>query len=154
LCRVLQKWCARDCVTKKSLKPMETKREKEKQTILIVEDDEDTLDMLVQALSKKGYNAIKAENGAEAIGISSRNLPDLIILDLNLPDCNGIDILGEIKAMHKKVQVIILTGFGCQDAARSAMEMGAFDFLTKPFDINEIHTVIKEALLSEPPVVD
>ncbi len=119
-----------------------------------MEDDKEMLDMLAQALSKKGYNTIRAENGVEAMGISSRNLPDLMILDLNLPDCNGIDILGQIKAMHKSVQVIIITGFGCQDAVRSAMEKGAFDFLTKPFDINEINTVVKEALLSEPAVVN
>jgi len=127
--------------------------QEKKQTVLIVEDDRETLEMLAQALSKRGYIAIKAEDGTKAIAIASDIRPDLTILDLNLPDYDGIDILGRLKAMHASAQVVIISGHGSQDAARSAMETGAFDFLTKPFDIDEVYAVVKEALLSEPPIV-
>jgi len=132
---------------------MGKKTTENKKTILIVEDEKETLDLLAQMLSREGYIAIKAENGTEAMAITSRNRPDLIILDLNLPDCDGIDILGHLQAMHESVHVIILTGYGSQDTVRSAMETGAFDFLTKPFDIDEVRAVVKEALLSAAPMV-
>jgi len=125
-----------------------------KKTVLIVEDDREMLDLLSRVLSKRGYIAIKAEDGTKAMAIASEIRPDLTILDLNLPDCDGIEILGRLKAMQASAQVIILTGYGSQDAARSAMETGAFDFLTKPFDIDEVCAVVKEALLSEPPMVN
>ncbi len=124
-----------------------------KKTILIVEDDRETLGVLAQVLSREGYIVLKAENGTEAVAIMSSNRPDLIILDLNLPDCNGLDILDRLMAVHKSVLVIILTGHGSQDAVRSAMEVGAFDFVTKPFDIDEVCAVVKEALVSKHPTV-
>lgn len=125
-----------------------------KKTILIVEDDRATIGFLAQVLSREGYIALKAENGQEAVDMMSDNRPDLIILDLNLPDCNGLDILDRLMAMHASVQVVILTGHGSQNAVRSAMEAGAFDFITKPFDINEVCAVVKEALLSEHPMAE
>ncbi len=127
--------------------------QEEKRTVLIVEDNRETLEMLAQALSMRGYNAVKAEDGTKAIAITSNIRPDLTILDLNLPDYDGIDILGRLKAMHAGAQVVILSGYGSRDAARSAMETGAFDFLTKPFDIDEVCAVVKAALRSEPPVI-
>ncbi|MFH2218420.1 MAG: response regulator [Pseudomonadota bacterium] len=124
-----------------------------KKTILIVEDDQETIGLLFQVLSRGGYIVLKAETGTEAIDIMSSNKPDLIILDLNLPDCNGLEILARLMAMHQSVQVIILTGHGSRDAVRSAMKAGAFDFITKPFDIDEVCAVVKEALMSKHPTV-
>lgn len=132
---------------------MGKKLKENKKTVLIVEDNREILDLLAQGLSREGYITIKAEDGTKAIAIASDIRPDLTILDLNLPDYDGIDILGRLKAMHASAQVVIISGYGSQDAARSAMEAGAFDFLTKPFDIDEVYAVVKEALLSEPPIV-
>lgn len=126
---------------------------KQKQKILIVEDDNKVLKLLLRALSSKGYITMKAENGREALRIAVKTRPDLVILDLKLPDCNGIQILAELKAIDQDIQVIILTGYGSQEAVRSAMEMGAFDFLTKPFEIHELCAIIREALGYRPLVV-
>jgi DNA-binding response OmpR family regulator len=102
--------------------------------------------MLLRILSSKGYITMKAESGSKAVDSAGRTRPDLVILDLKLPDCNGIQILEELKAIDRAIQVIILTGHGSQEAVRSAMEMGAFDFLTKPFEIHELCAVVREAL--------
>jgi DNA-binding NtrC family response regulator len=126
---------------------------KQKQKILIVEDDNKVLNLLLRALSGKGYITMKAENGRQALRMAVRARPDLVILDLKLPDCNGIQILAELKAIDQTIQVIILTGYGSQEEIRNAMEMGAFDFFTKPFEIHELCAVIREALGDRPSIV-
>jgi DNA-binding response OmpR family regulator len=131
---------------------MKRKPAQRNQTILIVEDDREVLDLLIRILSSKGYTAMKEERGSEALHIAARIRPDLVILDLNLPDCNGIEVLDRLKAIDETIQVIILTGYGSQEAVRSAMENGAFDFLTKPFEIHELCAVVREALTSGPPL--
>ncbi len=119
-------------------------------TILIVEDNKETLDLIDTILSREGYATFKAENGKDAIDIASGNRIDLVLLDLNLPDYDGIEVLYQLKMVDEAIHVIILTGHGSQSAVRSAMEMGVFDFLTKPFDIHEICDVVREALFSQP----
>lgn len=124
-----------------------------KQTILIVEDDQNVLDVLAEGLSREGYMTRSAKSGSEAVHLSTKMRPDLVVLDLNLPDCNGIQVLDKLKERDETLQVIIITGFGSQNAARRAMEIGAFDFLTKPFEFHELSAVVREALVSLPPVV-
>lgn len=133
---------------------MKKNLKEQKQTILIVEDERKVLDLLIRILSSEGYRTMKAENGHEALYIASRNIPDLVILDLMLPDCNGIQVLDRLKAVNETIQVIILTAYGSKDAVRSAMEIGAFDFFTKPFDFDDLCTSIREALLYGTQVAD
>ena len=117
-----------------------------KRIILIVEDDEATLELLAQTLSKEGYRTLMAQDGTQAIQIASTNRLDLVVLDLNLPDITGIEVMGELKAIDERLQIIVLTGHGSRERARSAMEKGAFDFLTKPFDLKHVCAVVSEAL--------
>jgi DNA-binding NtrC family response regulator len=128
-------------------------RSGEKQKILIVEDDEKLLAFLARLLSSNGYSTMKADRGSQAIRLASIARPAMVILDLSLPDCSGIEVLGQLKAMDKSIQVVILTGYGSQKVARDAMELGAFDFLTKPFEIGELCAVIQKAISSEPPMI-
>ncbi len=130
---------------------MKTKPVQRNQTILIVEDDREVLDLLIRILLNKGYTAMKAESGSQALHVAARIRPDLVILDLNLPDCNGIDVLEQLKAIDEAIQVIILTGYGSREAARSAMEIGAFDFLTKPFEVHELCSAVQKALMPASP---
>ena len=125
----------------------------QKQTILIVEDDRAVLELLIRALSHKGYITMEAERGSQAMQILSEIRPDLVILDLKLPDCNGIQMLRQLKSMDNTIQVIILTGYGSKETARSAMEIGVFDFLTKPVELHEFYAVVQKALASESPVI-
>jgi DNA-binding NtrC family response regulator len=124
-----------------------------RQTILIVEDDREVLGLLIRILSTEGYKIMKAENAYQALRIAAQNMPDLVILDLILPDCNGIQLLNQLKAMNETIQVIILTGYGSKDVARSAMETGAFDFFTKPFDFHDLRASVREALVTGSPGV-
>jgi DNA-binding NtrC family response regulator len=121
--------------------------------ILIVEDDEKVLNFLTRLLSSKGYSTVKADRGSQAIHLASIARPDMVILDLSLPDCSGIEVLGQLKAMDEAIQVIILTGYGSQKTVRDAMELGAFEFLTKPFEVGELCAVIQKAISSEPPMI-
>lgn len=118
----------------------------DKYKILIVEDDEDMLEILAAVLQREGYLAMKAESGRKALDIAKKDEPDLVILDLKLPDCDGIHVLRDLKAGDPDIMVIILTGYGSQEAVRSAMEMGAIDFLTKPLDDHELSSMVREAL--------
>jgi DNA-binding NtrC family response regulator len=131
---------------------MKTTPKNKSKTVLIVEDDKTVLKILVRLLSSEGYITLEAESGAGAIKIAANFMPDLVILDLRLPDYNGIDVLSRLKKMNKDIQVVILTAFGSQDAARIAMEMGAFDFLTKPFGSDDVIHVVHKALEFGPPV--
>ena len=128
-------------------------RKKSKQKILIVEDDKKVLDFLHRLLSTKGYSTVRANRGSLGLHLASVEKPDMVVLDLGLPDCSGIDVLKQLKAMNEAIQVIILTGYGSQKAVRDAMELGAFDFLTKPFEVSELCAVIQKAISSEPPAV-
>jgi DNA-binding NtrC family response regulator len=124
---------------------MKKNRTQRKQTVLIIEDEKEILNILARLLNNEGYNVLEAENGAHAVQIAGRIKPDVALLDLNLPDYNGIRLLGELKAMDKTLQVIILTAHGTQEAVRSAMELGAFNFLTKPFEFHELCETVREA---------
>jgi DNA-binding NtrC family response regulator len=124
---------------------MKKKRTRQKQTVLIIEDEKDVLEIIGRLLKSEGYNIIEAETGAHAVYIAGRIKPDVVILDLNLPDYNGIRLLEELKAMDKTIQVIILTAHGTQEAVRSAMELGAYNFLTKPFEFPELCESVREA---------
>jgi len=124
---------------------------KRKDTVLIVEDDDQTLDLLAKLLGGQGYRPQKAVDGNQAIEIALRSLPSLAIVDLNLPDSDGLDILSKLKSIDKDLPVIILTAHGSQTVVRRAMEIGAFDFLTKPFDLDEVCATVRAALKSKLP---
>jgi DNA-binding NtrC family response regulator len=128
---------------------MEKDRTRRKRTVLIIEDDKEILDIIARILTGEGYNTIEAENGTNAVHIAKSIKPDAVILDLKLPDYNGLRLLGELKAMDRALQVIILTAYGSQDAVRSAMELGAFNFLTKPFEFSELCDAVRDAFESK-----
>jgi len=115
-------------------------------TILVVDDEKSVFDVLSRIFAEDGYATIWAENGRRALAMAASAKPDLIFLDLRLPDGSGLDVMGELKMVCKDAPIIILTGFGSRDTARSAMEAGVFDFLTKPFKPKELRTVVRNAL--------
>src|SRR5690606_28120651 len=85
---------------------------------------------------------------AEAKLLSPAEQPlDLAIIDLNLPDGNGLDLMSELKAIHPRCQYIVLTGFGTVETAVRATQSGAFHFLTKPFNVEELLSVAEKAVL-------
>ena len=114
--------------------------------ILIVDDDLSLCHFLTKALSQRGYQVIPCHSGTEALDVIRGRETDLILLDNKLPDRNGLEVLKEIKRDHPKVSVIIMTAFGTTGTAIEAMRIGAFDYILKPFELDEISELVAKGL--------
>jgi len=117
-----------------------------KPEILLVEDSKE-LSVVYQAyLHKQSYGLTIVENGKDALKNIADSLPQVILLDLQLPDMGGMEILEYINNQHLPVLVIVITAHGTVDTAVEAMRYGAFDFITKPFDANRLIVTVKNAM--------
>jgi len=114
-------------------------------TILIVEDKESMLRMLSEALETEGYSVITARDGEEGIEKLKQKKIDMVITDLKLPGKNGLEVLRESKSLNPLSPVIVMTAYGSIETAVRAMKMGAYDFLTKPVDIDHLLLLIDRA---------
>lgn len=114
--------------------------------ILVVDDDKDIRFNLSSILKDEGYDVLAVEDGKEAIKAVQNNSPNLALLDIRLPGMDGMKVLEEIKKIDKDLIVIMLTAYGEVKSAVQAMNLGAFDYITKPFDNEEIILNIKKAL--------
>lgn len=117
--------------------------------ILIVDDEPFNLDLLEQELADKGYAVERATNGTEALRKVDSLQPDLILLDYQMPDMNGLEVLKEIRRRENDVPVVLITAYGTIERAVQAMKEGAYDFITKPFDPDHISLVVQKALERE-----
>lgn len=121
--------------------------------ILVADDDEIALDVVSSLLSKEGYPVLAAKDGIEAIANLRRENISLVITDLRMPGANGIEVLRNAVRIDPNMAVVILTAYGTLDSALEAMEEGAFDYLTKPFKVQEILIIaaraFKRAMLLE-----
>ncbi len=114
--------------------------------ILIADDDEIALDVLSSLLSKEGYPVLTARDGIEAIAILRRDDSiGLVITDLRMPGADGLEVLRNAMRIDPDIAVVILTAYGTLDSALEAMEEGAFDYLTKPFKVQEILIIAARA---------
>lgn len=111
--------------------------------ILIAEDDELILKTIEHKLLKEGHEVILTRNGKEAIDTLREKEVDLAITDIMMPFASGIEILSSIKTMGKQVPVIILSSMGQEDVVLNAFDLGASDFIVKPFSPNELMLRIK-----------
>ena len=114
--------------------------------ILIVEDDEGMRFFLSEALQKEGYNFHSVESGEQALKVVEKEPFDLILLDYNLPQMNGMETFARLKEKASEQVVILITAFGNKDLAVEAMEQGVFDYFNKPLDISEFRVVIRRGL--------
>ncbi len=105
--------------------------------ILIVEDDEDTAEVVSTLLNNAGYNTVAVERGHDALNNIASRPPDLVLLDINLPDINGLDVLRQVRT-HSFLPMIIVSGFTKERDKVNALEAGADDFLAKPFSPEEL----------------
>lgn len=115
-------------------------------TILIVEDDESLRRVLEYNMSEEGYNVFFAVNGKEGLSIFKEKEADLIITDLQMPEMGGLDLIRSIRAIAPDAMIIVITAFGTVDNAVESMKMGAFDYITKPFNREELKIIVKKAL--------
>jgi DNA-binding NtrC family response regulator len=114
--------------------------------ILLVDDEAKALAVLGRSLDMLGYQAKGISNPKVVCETIRRTEPDVVIVDLMMPEMGGLELLGEIKALDPDLPVIVLTGFGTVKTAVEAMKEGAFDYVTKPYNIDEIDLSIKRAI--------
>src|SRR5882724_1031664 len=114
--------------------------------ILIVDDEPTMTDSLKQNLAEEGYSVDTAATGAEAIELFDQGGHHLAICDLQLPDIDGLEVMRHIKDARPTTEVIVVTGHGSVAKAVEATKAGAFDFVDKPFDFEELHLRVENAL--------
>jgi CheY-like chemotaxis protein len=114
--------------------------------VLVVDDEPDVRWLLAGVLRDKGLEVATAEDGQAALEQISREPPDVILLDLKMPGLNGIQVLEQVKGMAPHMPVVIVTAYGDLPSAVQAMRLGAYDYLTKPFDNDEIVFTVRRAL--------
>lgn len=117
--------------------------------ILVVDDDRDLQFTISNILRNEGYETVAVGNGERAYRAIKKNSFNLVLLDIRLPDTNGMKLLGEIRKIDKDLNVIMITGYGDVNDVVAAMRLGAFDYITKPFDNRELVIRIKKALQSQ-----
>lgn len=114
--------------------------------VLIIDDQSLIRNSLRVALEKEGYRVLTAKTGQEGMRIVKTDTVDLVLLDVRLPDIDGIEVLRSIKEADAEIIVIMMTGYGTIENAVNAMKLGAFDFVSKPFKSRHVSTIIKLAL--------
>lgn len=113
--------------------------------ILIVEDDEDTAEVVLTLLESAGYQAVAVDRGEAALDEIANLAPDLVLLDLNLPDINGMEVLRSVRT-HSFLPMIIVSGYGKERDRVVALEAGADDYLAKPFSPEELVARVRALL--------
>jgi two-component system response regulator HydG len=117
----------------------------DKKSILIVDDDIAHRTMLRILLGWE-YEIVEADSGFKAIEKIQNAAFDLVLMDVCMPEISGVEALGRIKATNPKVPVIMMTAYSSAETANRAMEKGAYDYITKPFDFDNLRSTIEKAI--------
>ena len=113
--------------------------------VLLVDDEEEFVSALSERLELRGIEVESALNGEDALAIMVEKTFEVVILDVMMPGMGGLEVLKQIKSTHPNTQVILLTGHGATKEGIEGMRLGAFDYLIKPVDIEEMLERMKEA---------
>ena len=114
--------------------------------ILVVDDEAEILAEVSGYLSQKGYQVITAKNGRDAINLFKMHGPILVLSDYKMPVMNGLELLKAVKMLKKEIHVVLISGAADAKAIVEAMKENAFDFLSKPVDLNELLSIVKTAI--------
>ncbi|RJP88576.1 MAG: response regulator [Desulfobacteraceae bacterium] len=114
--------------------------------VLFVDDEVDFLEVMVKRLKKRDLDVTSLSDGNKVIELIEKNNFDVVVLDVRMPGCkNGIEILKDIKKCRPLVEVVMLTGHALLDVAKEGIENGAFDYMVKPADIDELFYILNDA---------
>jgi DNA-binding NtrC family response regulator len=119
-----------------------------KRPLLLLVDDEVGVRESLKMVFSKGYDLIEADSVDTAVDQADRSRPDVVLLDVLMPRADGLQALQRIKTIHPDCAVIMLTGVNSQQLAAKAIDSGAFDFIGKPFDINDLREKVARAIES------
>jgi len=118
---------------------------KERLTVLLVDDEDRFREATSRQLTVRGFKVLEAVNGKEALAILNHSNPDVIVLDQKMPEMDGIQTFKEIKKINPLIEVIMLTGQATVETALTVMKLGAFDYIMKPMNIDELLFKIEDA---------
>src|SRR2546430_13738859 len=124
------------------------KRSMSKGSILVVDDESEIREGLEVLLKSEGYGVSSAESGASGLAKLEQHPFDLLLLDVSLPDRNGLDLLREIRLRDPQLSVVLITAYGSIDMARAAFKSGAMDYITKPWSNDELLAQVAQAVES------
>ncbi len=119
--------------------------------VLVVEDEPRFRELLQRALCGWGFEPILARSGEEAIRLADSDPPDIVLLDLNLPGMDGLELLATLRRRQPGLAAIVLTGFASLDAAKAAVHLDVVEFLTKPCHLGELEQALDRAMRRLPP---
>ena len=112
--------------------------------ILIVDDDKDIVKIVTTMLEGRGWDVTAAYNGREALDMVNASRPDIILLDIMMPEMNGIEVLKRIKKMDSGVRIVMITAFGDVESYLDSMELGAYEYINKPIETDELLDMIEK----------
>src|SRR3989442_9203303 len=124
----------------------QSKIQNPKSQIILVVDDDKTARYGVRRALEERYKILEAESAASARRVLATESPDLLLLDIEMPEESGLDFLRELKAKEGSPAVIMITAYGSEKIAVEAMKSGAYDYLPKPFEVDELRLVVEKAL--------
>lgn len=113
--------------------------------VLLVDDEVEFVETLVKRMRKRGLDVQGVKSGEEALDLLARERPDVVVMDVKMPGMNGIEVLKIIKQQRPNIEVIMLTGHASLELAMQGMESGAYDYLMKPMDLDELLYKIEDA---------
>lgn len=114
--------------------------------ILVAEDEPIMQKTIALRLKKDGHEVVTTDNGREALALIALQAPDLIITDIMMPYASGLEIVGTVKQLEKKIPVIVLSAMGQENVVLEAFNLGADDFISKPFSPNELSMRVKRLM--------
>ena len=115
-------------------------------TILMIDDDPVACRVFKKIIVKEGYRVLTSTDAKKGLQLVKDKSPEIVFLDIKMPRVNGIELLRRARKIKKDLVVIMLTGFATLDTAQEAMRLGAYDYVTKPFDLEAIKASIRDAL--------
>ncbi|KPJ69921.1 hypothetical protein AMJ44_01845 [candidate division WOR-1 bacterium DG_54_3] len=115
--------------------------------ILVVDDEQDVCDMLEKFLKIKGYEVSTALSGEDALALVKKEKPHIVLLDIRMPEMDGLECLERIKEIDKEIGVIMITALKQEEVGKKAMELGAYDYITKPLSLQYLQDCLMVKLL-------
>jgi len=117
-----------------------------KANIMVIDDEESMCKFMQIMLQKEGYDVITSQSSYQALNLLKQKNYDLVIADLMMPELNGLELLSRVKSLDPDASFIVMTAYASVDTAIEALKKGAYDYLTKPFKVDEIRIAVKKAL--------
>ncbi len=113
-----------------------------KRKVLVIDDEKGIRDLLCDFLQRKGYQASSAADAREMIVQMNKQLPDIVFLDIRLPDIDGLELLKLIKQLDQEIIVIMMSAYATEEIAKDSLQWGAFDYIRKPFEFEQVESVL------------